>query len=704
MNTDLTIKNPLETPITFPPSKNETSKSNAAEIGQKALSANTLSKTGFTISKKIEEIDLAYYRLTRRILKKNKIVIEKQLENLPEKELHITQLLEALRRNDWKDPIFENLHYPYFALAAVKEGKLTPFEFSTVMFYWATVESHVSSRDEIESIPLFIEGEPNPIAIKLISETMIYGRDTAEIFRHGFTNTGKSYISEEQLNELFERMKEFPLSEQQFFLIPRPIDKKPTIKSGIQAAKFNIFADIINFKDQSQSKQMIPSLNLMQSFLDIKFQTNARRINPTLGDSPFSGIVANGCLGERDMGIPSPFKKMPERADGSLASGFYFPYHDFYHSFIVSGSPMEHGPAFIRAAYCVREAINTQEMRDYYALIVDMENRRYHENYGFPYEKFWMELIAKSYFNFDASLLERKILVPFFYVLSDYLRNREDWKSEFNIDSDLLIIKESGHRLFAGNDFAPRWESAMNLVTLAQQVQSLILEGNDQNAKGKVKILQLADQPFFFTGITDKDVLKKVLVFMVELGKDKIDLSGNKLVADEHIELIARNPKLAELNLQGCTQLSEKALGFLQKTKSLQTLNLGSCTQLLGILEKIPPQVLHLKLEGTKGLSDEHVGLLVKTHPNLKTLDLRESATDKAMEHLKSMKSLKKIILSYSPELTDAGLSIVARNPSVTEIQIENCTKITPKKVNFLLQERKGNGLEDLKIHRYVSI
>lgn len=364
---------------------------------------------------------------------------------------------------------------------------------------------------------------------------------------------------------------------------------------------------------------------------------------------------------------------------------------------------MEHGPAFIRAAYSVREAINNQEMRDYYALIVDMENRRYHENYGFPYEKFWMELIANSYFNFDVGGMERKILVPFFYVLSDYLRNREDWKSEFNIDSDLFTIKQSGHRLFAGNDFAPRWESAMNLVALAQQVRTMIMEGNDQKAKEKVKTLQLADQPFFFSGITDKDVLKKVLLFMGELGKERIDLSGNKLVGDEHIELIARNPKLAELNLQGCTQLSEKTLGLLQKTESLQTLNLGSCTQFLSVLEKIPPQLEHLNFKGTKGFSEEHVGVLVKTHTYLKTLDLSESGiTDKAMEHLKSMKSLKKIILSYSPELTDAGLSIIARNPSVTEIQIENCKKITSEKVSFLIQERKGSGLEALKIHRYV--
>ncbi len=114
-----------------------------------------------------------YQEITRRATPKERKLLEATLASLPEKDQHIQELLIALEKADWNDPIFKNPLYPHYALEAVRQGKLSQDDYATVMIFWEMLQLH--KAEEITTVPLFNEdGTANEEAKELIKETLIH--------------------------------------------------------------------------------------------------------------------------------------------------------------------------------------------------------------------------------------------------------------------------------------------------------------------------------------------------------------------------------------------------------------------------------------------------------------------------------------------------------------------------------------------------
>lgn len=618
----------------------------------------------------IREIDIAYYRLTRRVPKE--FELDKKLELLPNKEYYIPILLENLEQRNWVHEIFKNPDYPFYALAAVKDGKLAVFEFSTLMLYWAAVKDNVSSSDQVESVPFFQHGgSVNPRAIELIKRTMrVYG-NTIETF------VGGTFCSAKHIEMLIEKMKKAPPSEQQFFLIPQTEHKEKTITKAIQDVRINIFLEVTDAS--LTKKRMIPSLTLMQSFLDAKFGLKSRRINPVIGVSYNRDIAANGCFFERDMAIPFPDIKLPKLADNFLAPGTEFSYHDFYHTFIVSAIPLGHSPAFIRAADCVRGALSNLNPHSqfYSGQLVDMEASNYREDFLWheftANDNFWIEMIFQLFPNYKITIQKIDTFKPLAYVLSDILLHPEDWKSEFGIHLNLKNLYRLGIKKFFSLEkwgaLKPFWKKMMWNFLLAQDAQSFLMQGKDVEASLVLKKVRSYSHNEFFMGFTDMACLEKAISHYMDASRSSIDLSGCKILADKHLEAMSKHKNsnyIRDINLTGCTLLTGEVITSLKAFNRLEKLSLSGCSHLVNSLHKLSPNIKSLDLSGIRALTDDHLTIIYKTCPFLEILNI-----DRCLN------------------ITDTGLRNLVFNSRISKIHIHKCTKIT-KEIVARLKEEQG--------------
>jgi hypothetical protein len=119
---------------------------------------------------------------------------------------------------------------------------------------------------------------------------------------------------------------------------------------------FNIFT-------KPKKGRMIPSLGLMQTFLNVKFE-DAVTINPVLGLSSMEDIRENGITSTRDMALRFPGVHLPDDADGDAAPGFSFTFHDFYHAYIASSLGNDFRCLFIKIGDIANEVIKDLPKKD----------------------------------------------------------------------------------------------------------------------------------------------------------------------------------------------------------------------------------------------------------------------------------------------------------------------------------------------------
>ncbi len=255
--------------------------------------------------------------LTRRISSEEKLINPK-LESLTDES--IEELAEKINRSRvWEEEkCINSANMPYCALAAAQNGLISPGQFCTLMLYWST--STTQPKDFIKSHRLFTpENEIDLSSFQLLKKTHLKAPDLC--------------LTEEEYKEFFERMRKLPVSEQQFFEISN--QDTNTILNALARVGFNIFGQI---DGPNGTRRIIPSIGMMQVYLDVKFKDNAVKINPVIGLSSLEDIKENGVNSERDLGVPFPgFSCL--LADGFSAKGYRFTIHDFYHSTLASCAP-----------------------------------------------------------------------------------------------------------------------------------------------------------------------------------------------------------------------------------------------------------------------------------------------------------------------------------------------------------------------------
>lgn len=682
-------KQPIQSPIEQSPIK---------QIGRETLlSSPSTSQIPTPPSlEKMTQLSTEYWTLTRRIPKDRLVEINQTINALPDKEIRISQLLTALKENNWKHEIFQDENYPLYALEAVKEKRLSSIEFSTLMFYWTAHRNHAVTPDQLEVIPIFVDGKPNPQAVQMLKETMKSYEPGIAVFK---SNT--EFLTDTQFEELIRQMAKAPASEQQFFLVPQKEDY--TIFNAIQVNKINVFGDVA-----STTKRMIPSLTLMQRFLDIKFGPQAVQINPVIGLSLFKDIIANGAGGQRDMAIPFPGIDLPKDADNIFAPGFDFSYHDFYHAFIVSSIPQEHRQALVKSAFISIDAINDSntKAKSYYSKVIDMEATAFRNDRLWPRttppneeEKVWINLLETTINSSVFTFVSDSLFDSFFNVLIHAIQHREEWKGEFGLKIDLGSIKFLGLKYFVSNSLQvliPVWEKAFKSLEASETIQILFQQNKIKELEKYIDSLS-KDSSFnftskFFAGFTDSEALRKAIEYTTKNRfLREADFSGCKILDDSHIESLIQVGYNGGLNVSGCTKLTGEIFKSLKKLTFLYKLDISGCPQLLNCLHNLPAGLSSLNLSGVKGLTDQHVAIIAKTCPNLMYITLNRSPliTDEAVAHLSAIPSLKHVELSQCTKLTGEGLYSLAFQPNISYIDVENCPKISKETIDKINEERE---------------
>jgi hypothetical protein len=307
-------------------------KNSAISAAQQAIKTSIVE--GPSLSNRVE--NKAYLEVTKNATQEERLAFEKKVQKVSPED--VRELLGALKTGNWNHPAFQKKDFLTAALAALKQGTLSQEEFATAAIFWEVNQAHLTHQ--IKTLSLFNpDGSVNQEAKALIKKTLeipfgsAIGRAIDPAKPH-LADQFLKHLTDQQLDQLLERMKKLPPCQQVVWRVPdtlrSPMIHSATVSERIREIGINVFSRL---GDQTR---LVPTLGLMQAFLDVKFGSQAVKINTVLGISSLEAIRENGLNGQREMGLHSPFISASHRADGYAAAWYDFLYHDFYHAIIVS--------------------------------------------------------------------------------------------------------------------------------------------------------------------------------------------------------------------------------------------------------------------------------------------------------------------------------------------------------------------------------
>ena len=292
----------------------------------------------------------------------------------------IEQLVDELPFLDLNnDSILLNPKLPYIALEALRKGFLDPLhgqkQAATLLNFWAALQYHQG---------------PTDLLIRSVFEEEELLRAS---FEHSNNPTLKPFLHDEDKFDLFlDKMRALPRSEQYFLDAvkiqgddPLPIISeknngnffKATISQATKATGINVFNRLEN------DVQIIPSVGMMQAFLEAQYGEDAVEIKPRVYHSTFQHIYDTRLNDTCDMMMPSPDaegkNRCPSTADGYPAPWYTFPGHDFYHSIQTSAIGKIYRRAGALASNTIRAYAKTAPSQDQKGLdqiadrLVDMD-------------------------------------------------------------------------------------------------------------------------------------------------------------------------------------------------------------------------------------------------------------------------------------------------------------------------------------------
>lgn len=266
-----------------------------------------------------------YHELTRRVPTHEMKAIEDKILQLPDKDDKLAELQVALFSADWKASIFHNPDLRHYALLAFMKGGISRSVLSTILFYADAVTTY--GINKIEVIPLFVNGSINSKG-KQFFNGIIFGH----------------YLRDQQIDQIYDEIKKLPACQQQFFLIKSHQTEKKSVRFVIAEAGLELF----NFKKGDWGR-IIPSMGIMQTFLQVYTGKDAVQLNPVLGLSSNDDLLDPT---HRDMAVRFEGVSLPAIADEHPAPGFDFSYHDFFHA-VLHSTPLR--KVFLKMASFIRE-------------------------------------------------------------------------------------------------------------------------------------------------------------------------------------------------------------------------------------------------------------------------------------------------------------------------------------------------------------
>lgn len=264
-----------------------------------------------------------FNEVVRRIESGKQINIAEKISQVTESEVKkIVQCCHepALILNGFHG-FFTSDVFPYVNLRAFRDGKITVNEFATLASLHAIYQEGREENKffEIKFEALFDEnGKPNEEAWAAIEETLHKSNaEQRSVFK---------YDIEDVLKKMQVKFKTARPLEAGFWHYDMPAaSENPTIVDVIR----NIGSWALSgYADQ----EMIPSITMIQAFIDSAFGEEAHQINPVIGASSVEDVRSGGIGCFRDFALPFPDIPLPKIADYFPARNTaVFQKHDVYH-------------------------------------------------------------------------------------------------------------------------------------------------------------------------------------------------------------------------------------------------------------------------------------------------------------------------------------------------------------------------------------
>jgi hypothetical protein len=315
--------------------------------------------------------------LTRRINDQDAVTIEAILADLPDVDQSIALLAEDIGNGNWNSASIKNKMMPYIALLGYQNGAINKDDFVTLMLYWVARKQYgdqlmiltPTHPDYTRSLSANLTVHPTALAMKKFQ--MLFEN------KKNFRMKNAYYFSAADLESFLQVVSMLPRSQQVMFSALENIatmqlpDKNLKIIDVLSGDNVNFFALTRNIITSSifsyflpetvDAIRLIPSLGLMQAYLNTKFGENAVVINPVMGVSSVKQIRVNGLEKSRDMAFVFPGVNLPAYADHYLAQGDDFRVHDFYHAFAASAVPHEHRVLMVGLADVIKAYLPKQQ-------------------------------------------------------------------------------------------------------------------------------------------------------------------------------------------------------------------------------------------------------------------------------------------------------------------------------------------------------
>lgn len=358
----------------------------------------------------------------RRLIEKENsasIALINKLSVVTDEDLQ--QLLKTIDQLDFENASSNSIllspQLPYVALEALRRGMLDPKhgqkQVATLLNFWSALQYHKDPK-ELQTISIF-----NPQAKFLMMKTFLISPEPSL----------EPFLAEEKFELFMKKIEALPASEQRFLLVPDIQGEKPTelkkifdstISQRIKAVGVNVF----NRLDLGGKEyRMIPSLGMMQSFLEAQYGNDAVQIKPRIYHSTARQVYETRLNNTCEMMLPTPDSqgnsRCPPRADGFPAPWYDFPAHDFYHAILNSAVGPTYRKVGIIASDAIRAYAQTVPVKDRKGLhqiafqLVDMEYSAFHhfiKSKPNPEQLIWLIIADKINTHASQIIIQRYLI------------------------------------------------------------------------------------------------------------------------------------------------------------------------------------------------------------------------------------------------------------------------------------------------------
>lgn len=279
------------------------------------------------------------------------------------------------------------------------QGVIPDFQVATAHDMAATLERYSSVPFDVscEEIPIFIRGDVNPIARRLLKQTLQKVSHFSEVFFQLLTYA--------QIDELIEEFRKLPTSEQRFMIgtvyhggrkeigrARRGVDQygrklsayenliyrhklyvidQPEIMDAVHAAGFNLFTHVDH---NGKSMRMVASCGMQDKLIEFIEGDNIRLFMLGANDSAWLN-------GQRVNSLRSRWAPSPDTADGYPAPYESFSKHDYYHCVRVAFIKRLHRETLFALVDKIKEspqyANHPKLVETFCKRVIDMETSAY---------------------------------------------------------------------------------------------------------------------------------------------------------------------------------------------------------------------------------------------------------------------------------------------------------------------------------------